>query len=347
MEAVPFTSRAATSTPRAENRKQVSQPQHSKVFKCKILNATQVLNLPTIPAFPSNKVKPIHHSQFSYFCDETASTNSQAVKRRKLELSTNFNGSENQVTPPHNAIDIAPLQDAMHCSQDLLFSGCTEITSVQAAENLRKSSPDLPVPIRNQSELFSNETPTTSVMSEPDKDIMAMLRLILEKQTNIERRLESLEENKVVRESKVLVKRVHKMVCRITGESGEDIHADLAVMLPMKSIDTLFDFEEKILEKNFEDAVITYFFSLKGSSGELGSVMKHIFTDELLDLFNWAGGGGKKALSALKVVNVALFEIFKLQGRIKFEDDLRKYVIQSHNRCKQRRYLQKKKNSKT
>ncbi|XP_067613501.1 uncharacterized protein [Eurosta solidaginis] len=249
------------------------------------------------------------------------------------------------------------LFDAMHCSQDLLFSGCTEISSVQAAENLRKSSPDPPVPIRNQSELFSNETPTTSVMSEPDKDIMAMLRLILEKQTNIERRLESLEENaipktdvmahqKVVRESKVLVKRVHKMVCRITGESGEDIHADLAVMLPMKSIDALFDFEEKILEKNFEDAVITYFFSLKGSSGELGSVMKHIFTDELLDLFNWAGGGGKKALSALKVVNVALFEIFKLQGRIKFEDDLRKYVIQSHNRCKQRRYLQKK-NSKT
>ncbi|XP_067635652.1 uncharacterized protein [Eurosta solidaginis] len=306
MEAVPFTPRAATSTPRAENRKQVSQPQHSEVFKCKILKATQVLNLPTIPAFPSNKVKPMHHSQFSYFCDETASTNSQAVKRRKLELSTNFNGSENQVTPPHNAIDIAPLQDAMHCSQDLLFSGCTEISSVQAAENLRKSSPDPPVPIRNQIELFSNETPTTSVMSEPDKDIMGMLRLILEKQTIIERRLESLEENaipktdvmahqKVVRESKVLVKRVHKMVCRITGESGEDIHADLAVMLPMKSsIDALFDFEEKILEKNFEDAVITYFFSLKGSSGELGSVMKHIFTDELLDLFNWAGGGGKK-----------------------------------------------------
>ncbi|XP_067637461.1 uncharacterized protein [Eurosta solidaginis] len=142
---------------------------------------------------------------------------------------------------------------------------------------------------------------------------------------------------KVVRETKVLIK------SRITGESGDNLHTDIAEMLPMKTLDVVFDFEEKMEGKNFEDAVITYFFALKGMSGDLCGVVKQIFSDDVLDLFNWSGGNNKKALSKLKIVHIALFEIFKLLGRLTFKDDLSKCITLSHNRCKQRRYLKNKK----
>ncbi|XP_050340084.1 uncharacterized protein LOC126766232 [Bactrocera neohumeralis] len=108
--------------------------------------------------------------------------------------------------------------------------------------------------------------------------------------------------------------------------------------MPMQTLDAVFDLEEKILEKNYEDAVITYLFTLKGTSGDIGEVMKRVFGDEVLSLFNWDGRCGKKSLSELKIVSVALFEIFKLHGRIDFEKEVRKSVEQSHNRQKQKRY---------
>ncbi|XP_067622571.1 uncharacterized protein [Eurosta solidaginis] len=140
---------------------------------------------------------------------------------------------------------------------------------------------------------------------------------------------------KVVRETKVLIKRVHKMVSRITGESGDNLHTDIAEMLPMKTLDAVFDFEEKMEDKNFEDAV--------GTSGDLCGVVKQILSDDVLDMFNWSGGNNKRALSKLKIVHIALFEIFKLLGRLTFKDDLSKCITLSHNRCKQRRYLKNKK----
>ncbi|XP_067638514.1 uncharacterized protein [Eurosta solidaginis] len=148
---------------------------------------------------------------------------------------------------------------------------------------------------------------------------------------------------KVVRETKVLIKRVHKMVARITGESGDNLHTDIAEMLPMKTLDAVFDFEEKMEDKNFEDVVITYFFAVKGASGDLCGVVKQIFSDDVLALFNWSGGNNKTALSKLKIVHIALFEIFKLLGRLTFKNDLSEYITLSHNRCKQRRYLKNKK----
>ncbi|XP_050340281.1 uncharacterized protein LOC126766562 isoform X2 [Bactrocera neohumeralis] len=82
----------------------------------------------------------------------------------------------------------------------------------------------------------------------------------------------------------------------------------------------------------------------QGTSGDIGEVMKRVFGDEVLSLFNWNGRCGKKSLSEFKIVSVALFEIFKLHGRIDFEKEVRKSVEQSHNRQKQKRYLLNKKN---
>ncbi|XP_017462379.1 PREDICTED: uncharacterized protein LOC108355754 [Rhagoletis zephyria] len=184
---------------------------------------------------------------------------------------------------------------------------------------------------------------------------MNMLEIILQKQTNLETRLDSLEgkmldktdvmaHHKVVRESRVLIKKVHQSVCRISGESCEDLHTELAVLMPMQSLDAVFDLEEKLIEKNYEDAMISYLFTLKGSSADIEAVIKRIFTDEVLHHFNWDGRCGRKSLSKLKIVSVALFDIFKLQGRIEFEKEVRRSVEHSHNRQKQKRYLSNKRN---
>ncbi|XP_049303597.1 uncharacterized protein LOC115066672 isoform X2 [Bactrocera dorsalis] len=226
---------------------------------------------------------------------------------------------------------------------------------VQLSHNFYASSSSQVLTPHSQNMFCSEETATASEGLDANKDIMAKLDLILEKQLNLESRLDKLEENiinktdvmahhKIVRETKVLLKKVQQTVCRISGESCEDFHTELAVLMPMQTLDAVFDLEEKILEKNYEDAVITYLFTLKGTSGDIGEVMKRVFGDEVLSLFNWDGRCGKKSLSKLKIVSVALFEIFKLHGRIDFEREVRKSVEQSHNRQKQKRYLLNKKN---
>lgn len=63
--------------------------------------------------------------------------------------------------------------------------------------------------------------------------------------------------HKVVRESRVLIKKVHQSVCRITGESCEDLHTELAVLMPMQTLDAIFDLEEKLVEKSYEDAMVS------------------------------------------------------------------------------------------
>ncbi|XP_039964248.1 uncharacterized protein LOC120777164 [Bactrocera tryoni] len=122
--------------------------------------------------------------------------------------------------------------------------------------------------------------------------------------TQIINKTDVMAHHKIVRETKVLVKKVQQTVCRISGESCEDFHTELAVLMPMQTLDAFFDLEEKILEKNYEDAVITYLFTLKGTSGDIGEVMKRVFGDEVLSLFNWDGRCGKKSLSELKIVSI-------------------------------------------
>ncbi|XP_036339741.1 uncharacterized protein LOC118749058 [Rhagoletis pomonella] len=184
-------------------------------------------------------------------------------------------------------------------------------------------------------------------------DIMQVLELILQKQNDFEARMDRLEEripekhevmaqHKVMRESKVLIKRVHKLVCRISGEAENDMHTEFASLMPFTTIESIFDMEEKLKAAEYEEAMKTYLFTLKGTSGDIGPVMKKVFCDEVIYKFNWDGRCGKKALRKLKLVHDVLFDTFIIKGRIDFEREIKKFVEQSHNRFKQRRYLDKK-----
>ncbi|XP_017469658.1 PREDICTED: uncharacterized protein LOC108361534 [Rhagoletis zephyria] len=84
----------------------------------------------------------------------------------------------------------------------------------------------------SQSVFGATETPVVAEISATNKDVMDMLEIILQKQTNLETRLDSLEgkmldktdvmaHHKVVRESRVLIKKVHQSVCRISGETAK------------------------------------------------------------------------------------------------------------------------------
>lgn len=66
-----------------------------------------------------------------------------------------------------------------------------------------------------------------------------------------------LAHHKTLRESKVLAKKVHQIICKISGETGDDLHTELAEILPLMSIDAVFDVEEKLQDKIFEDAVVS------------------------------------------------------------------------------------------
>ncbi|XP_017494856.1 PREDICTED: uncharacterized protein LOC108382993 [Rhagoletis zephyria] len=91
-------------------------------------------------------------------------------------------------------------------------------------------------------------------VSNPNKDVMEMLHHIFSKQCDLEARMDKIEENmiqkpdmlahhKAVRETKVLTKKVHQIICKISGETGEDLHNELNDILPMMSIDAVFDME--------------------------------------------------------------------------------------------------------
>ncbi|XP_067614559.1 uncharacterized protein [Eurosta solidaginis] len=142
-------------------------------------------------------------------------------------------------------------------------------------------------------------------------------------------------------------KKTHKIVCRISGEMENDTHTELSIVMPLTSLDSVYDIEKKLDSDDYQESMKSYIFMLKDASSDIIGVMRKLFSDNVLFNFNWDGVHGKRSLSTLKLVNSVLFDVFKLQGRIDFEDSVRRCLTLSHNRHKQRRYLSNKSSSAT
>ncbi|XP_067633235.1 uncharacterized protein [Eurosta solidaginis] len=142
-------------------------------------------------------------------------------------------------------------------------------------------------------------------------------------------------------------KKTHKIVCRISGEMENDTHTELSIVMPLTSLDSVYDIEKKLDSDDYQESMKSYIFMLKDASSDIIGVMRKLFSDNVLFNFNWDGVHGKRSLSKLKLVNSVLFDVFKLQGRIDFEDSMRRCLTLSHNRHKQRRYLSNKSSSAT
>ncbi|XP_036347957.1 uncharacterized protein LOC118757348 [Rhagoletis pomonella] len=151
-----------------------------------------------------------------------------------------------------------------------------------------------------------------------------------------------LAQNTLLRECKVAIKNVQRSVCLMTGEEKDDALDEVARMLPLNTVESVFEIEEKLKEPQFAQATTTYCHKLKGTSQDVDGVIRNILTDNLLESFNWDGRGDKRALAKLTLFEKVLRGVFQLHGAFEYEKDVRKAVEKSHHRMKQKKYMEKK-----
>ncbi|XP_036339355.1 uncharacterized protein LOC118756721 [Rhagoletis pomonella] len=117
---------------------------------------------------------------------------------------------------------------------------------------------------------------------------------------------ETLAQNTLLRECKVAIKKVERSVCLMTGELRDDALDEVARMLPINTLESVLEVEEKLKEPHFAQAMTTYCHKLKGTSEEVDGVLRNLFTDTLLESFNWDGRGERQALAKLDVIEKVL-----------------------------------------
>ncbi|XP_017489286.1 PREDICTED: uncharacterized protein LOC108377531 isoform X1 [Rhagoletis zephyria] len=168
-------------------------------------------------------------------------------------------------------------------------------------------------------------------------------------------RNETMAQNRLMRECKIILAKVQQSVGKMTGDIVDEAIVEVASVLPLFTIDAAMEVEEKLNEHEYATAMviftfktwsklITYFLkqkthihTLKGASGDVDPVMRKLFADELLYFYNWDGRKEKKALSNLNLVNQILFDVFVTKGRLQFEKEVKKAVELSHNRFKHKK----------
>ncbi|XP_067642606.1 uncharacterized protein [Eurosta solidaginis] len=254
-------------------------------------------------------------------------------------------------------------EESSECATDAesTFDSCPSELSTADFVDVAHHSPSFPSTLNAENTVLNNaDTSITNEGTFPttNENIMAILQTILQKHKDLESRLTKIEEKlpelaevmaqrKVMCEAKVLIKKTHKIVCRISGEMENDTHTELSIVMPLTSLDSVYDIEKKLDSNDYQESVKSYICMLKGASSDIIGVMRKIFSDNVLFNFNWDGVQGKRSLSKLKLVNSILFDVFKLQDLVEFEDTMRRCLTLSHNRHKQRRYKTNKSSSAT
>ncbi|XP_049306191.1 uncharacterized protein LOC125776697 isoform X4 [Bactrocera dorsalis] len=168
------------------------------------------------------------------------------------------------------------------------------------------------------------------------KTISAQLEVLTTRVSNMEKKMDSyMKENiihkseemaqqKTVRECKVLIRKIHHSVCRLTGEEIDSMQTEVASTLPITTIAAALEMDEKLKCEEFATAT------------------RHIYIDEFLFLCNWDGRGGKQPLSKFLLASNILYDSFVTCGLANFEKQIRKSIEMSHHRYKQKKYRKRK-----
>ncbi|XP_017474145.1 PREDICTED: uncharacterized protein LOC108364810 [Rhagoletis zephyria] len=151
-----------------------------------------------------------------------------------------------------------------------------------------------------------------------------------------------LAQNKAISECKVMLKKVTESVFRMTGETQDKELDDIASTLPLQSQTAVAEVEEKLQCPEYAQAMTTFLHKVKGASEDVATIMRNIFSDELPQGFNWDGRWEKKSLCKLALIDTILRNVFKKQGSRSFELSVKKSILLSHHRIKQRTYLRNK-----
>lgn len=69
-------------------------------------------------------------------------------------------------------------------------------------------------------------------------------------------RCEVVAQQKTLRECKVLIKKVHQSFCRINGGAATEFQLEISDVLPLKTIDSLFDVEEKLQNNEYKEEMV-------------------------------------------------------------------------------------------
>ncbi|XP_067631342.1 uncharacterized protein [Eurosta solidaginis] len=328
-ERIPSKSNAITAIFRNSSSSSANELRNKKI---KLVKGKVSVNL--VVAFPSTS-----NATNAHLGD--VAQHSEPFPSSSNDINNNFNNSSSSNTNQiHNQLI------------DVLPSNSTNADFVDVAQHsasFRSTLNTTSTVLNNAATSITNEGPLPTT----NENLMAILQTILQKHIDLESRLTKIEEklpelaevmaqHEVMRDSKVLIEKTHKIVCRISGETENDTHTELSAVMPLTSLASVYDIEKKLDSDDYQESMKSYIFMLKGASSDITGVMRQLFSDKVLFYFNWDGVHGKRPLSKLKFVNSVLFDVFKLQGRIEFEDTMRKCLMLSHNRHKQRQYRKNK-----
>ncbi|XP_067638158.1 uncharacterized protein [Eurosta solidaginis] len=153
---------------------------------------------------------------------------------------------------------------------------------------------------------------------------------------------EVLAQQHLMRECKLTLKKVESSVCKITGEVRDKYMDEVASALPLQNVLEVLRVEERLKVEEYAVAM-AHMFKIKGISEDIPRVVKEIFSDTLMEEYNWAGAAGKKSLQKLSLFETFLRDVFIHQGHALYKKGMRKAVELSHHRMAQRKFGKKQK----
>ncbi|XP_053968223.1 uncharacterized protein LOC128870482 [Anastrepha ludens] len=118
---------------------------------------------------------------------------------------------------------------------------------------------------------------------------------------------EQLTQFKTVRECKVLLRRIHHSVCKMTGEEVDEIQTEISSTLPLQTLAAAEEFEKKLLQQQYLEAMKTLLLKIKGPETTVDDLLRQLYSNEMLSLCNWDGRATMKHCP-----NILLFRTYFL-----------------------------------
>ncbi|XP_050321156.1 uncharacterized protein LOC126753609 isoform X19 [Bactrocera neohumeralis] len=299
---------------------------------------------------------------------EKASFNASVAKFRKLNEFSNISKSD----PSRRAVSKFLFCDVPDNSKETLsnFEIEDELEYGSDQEFLAESPSSDPIDAKQRDgeemSCFCIDEPHSQLMAtqlEPNKNantamvlqkILETLGRVESRQGEMIKRLSAVEnaltekmperaevqaQSQLLRECKVLSAKTHRSVSRITGDVVSEEQLLLQSLLPMSSEETVLKVEEYLADKAHTDAMATIILDLKSKKGSIEKVLRSLFSDKLIWLYNCDGKAGKRPLTKLKTVDLTLAAFASMH--IHKTSIIRRYVSLSHNRYKHfRRYME-------
>ncbi|XP_036328997.1 uncharacterized protein LOC118741209 isoform X2 [Rhagoletis pomonella] len=113
--------------------------------------------------------------------------------------------------------------------------------------------------------------------------------------------------------------------------------AEVVTMLPLTTIKSADEFEEKLSNKECLQSMRLYLVKLKNLNG-FDYAIRKIYTDDFLCFFNWDGLHGRLPLKGYRQISDMLFDVFNFSDKKSFETAMKKFIARSRNRINQKKH---------